>query len=799
MSLPRISIWQRTLARTLLLLILLPTVVCSDSLYSPMESNFARVSNLDINLQNLDTQLPYIVVEGPEDLGRLAALRFIEWVDDNPSGVVSLPVGKSAEYFIRYLLYYKKSWSTPEVKAEVVSLGIKLKEFPSMEQLKLVQTHEIFPIPITHRRSIRNFILNYYVEPLGIKLENTLLMPVVDRGILKKKGIDVVFRNLGNIDWDLTNKNPKNSIERWQKQALLEANGFCKEFEETLKSWGGVDLYIGSMGYQGELALNDVNTSYDSKTRLVHLGSITSAQIAREFGGIEFAKKSMGVSVGLATLSFNENATAIILVNGGVNSKIIRDFLNKSENSNIPAVVFNATENTKVYLSVKANNKLHDESGDVSVDKSPERFVRTIDKLIIDVALQKGATILELDEEDIKNNIHHGENFLKKINLPFNRLKQSVHNRVVNKIQAGMSEIKAKKILHMGVYHDDIVVGYYPIMRQLLRHNQNSFVYLTSGVNSVSDIHIISALSRVDHRWLNKSKHVIFNKRYYEIVDDFARSYWAGDHENLALNETVITLKQLCKIYDIKSLAILKETIRWLKDEYFPKKQPGDVDSPAIVNLKRLMRESEADKLWAINNIWSGQIHHMNLPFYSYENVFHTMPSKDVDVDPLIKILNRKKPDIITIPDIPERFGSDAPYKSKIILSNALRFSDVNPNTKILTYRNFGYKYHLASVDKIMLIKEKDISMLVSVFDKCFSSQRESSFPSPLYTESPTATVANAQREQYQEIKSLIGAEVLEDLGVGDAKAAVTVRFQSIPEFSRYIKKIEDLSNLKSI
>ena len=44
-----------------------------------------------------------IVVENFPALGKLAAMRFIEWVQDHPGGVVSLPTGKTPEHFIRWV------------------------------------------------------------------------------------------------------------------------------------------------------------------------------------------------------------------------------------------------------------------------------------------------------------------------------------------------------------------------------------------------------------------------------------------------------------------------------------------------------------------------------------------------------------------------------------------------------------------------------------------------------------------------------------------------------------------------
>ena len=44
-----------------------------------------------------------IIVDNFPALGKLAAMRFIEWIQCNPGGVVSLPTGKTPEHFIRWV------------------------------------------------------------------------------------------------------------------------------------------------------------------------------------------------------------------------------------------------------------------------------------------------------------------------------------------------------------------------------------------------------------------------------------------------------------------------------------------------------------------------------------------------------------------------------------------------------------------------------------------------------------------------------------------------------------------------
>ena len=45
-----------------------------------------------------------IEVTNVYDLGKLVALRFLEWVSAHPDGVIALPTGRTPEYFIKTLV-----------------------------------------------------------------------------------------------------------------------------------------------------------------------------------------------------------------------------------------------------------------------------------------------------------------------------------------------------------------------------------------------------------------------------------------------------------------------------------------------------------------------------------------------------------------------------------------------------------------------------------------------------------------------------------------------------------------------
>lgn len=64
-------------------------------------------------LQYQGEHTPVLEVKNVYELGKIVSQRFLEWVRENPSGVVALPTGKTPEFFIKTLERYRQTWDSP--------------------------------------------------------------------------------------------------------------------------------------------------------------------------------------------------------------------------------------------------------------------------------------------------------------------------------------------------------------------------------------------------------------------------------------------------------------------------------------------------------------------------------------------------------------------------------------------------------------------------------------------------------------------------------------------------------------
>ncbi len=85
--------------------------------FTPVEQTFFDRSGR----KGFSTKLPYIVVQNFPNLGLLTSLRFLEWVAENPEGVISLPTGKTPEYFIKWTHRLLNDWKKPEILSSRLS------------------------------------------------------------------------------------------------------------------------------------------------------------------------------------------------------------------------------------------------------------------------------------------------------------------------------------------------------------------------------------------------------------------------------------------------------------------------------------------------------------------------------------------------------------------------------------------------------------------------------------------------------------------------------------------------------
>lgn len=86
----------------------------------------------------------------------------------------------------------------------------------------------------------------------------------------------------------------------------------CSRYEEKIKQYGGIKLFLAGIGPDGHIAFNEPGSSLSSRTRIKTLAQDTVVANARFFGGDTSAVPRMALTVGVGTVLDAEEVLVLI-------------------------------------------------------------------------------------------------------------------------------------------------------------------------------------------------------------------------------------------------------------------------------------------------------------------------------------------------------------------------------------------------------------------------------------------------------------------------------------------------------
>ena len=325
---------------------------------SRVEGVFIERSGHEFQYPDVE-KVPIITVENIYELGKLVALRFLEWVLVNPTGVVALPTGRTPEYFIKTLELFKKTWTTDATQQELVKYGFDTRpEFPDMTALKFVMLDEFFPMNPMHRNSFCNYVERFYTKPMGILKENVISFDLLDSNVLSLDELGL-FSSI-DLDISLVTEPEANlsSALLAQKEILGKVQRFCNAIDDKIRGLGGIGFFLGGIGPDGHIAFNQEGSAHDSRTRLVNFNYPTAAAAAGDLGGIEIARGKGAMTIGLGTIGFNKSASIIIMAAGEGKAEVVRSAIEEPADVSRPASLLHTMPGGRFYLTNGAASKL---------------------------------------------------------------------------------------------------------------------------------------------------------------------------------------------------------------------------------------------------------------------------------------------------------------------------------------------------------------------------------------------------------------------------------------------------------
>lgn len=761
---------------------------------SEVEKAFLEESGV----QKISTLIPYLMVDNFPKLGLITACRFLEWVSENPKGVISLPTGKTPEFFIKWTQYLLENWETIKGKEIREKYGMSEIKKPVLKDLTFVQIDEFYPISSQQNNSFFHYVNKFYLEGFGLSKENAILINSDEITLAEGKHFKEIFPDL-KVDLSLRFRDPKTPLEKLQQQSIYKIDQWCGEYEQKIRDKGGIGFFLGGIGPDGHIAFNTRGSHLFSVTRLTETNFETQAVAAGDLGGIEVSANRLVITIGLETITYNPNAVGIIIAAGEAKATIVKESLETPMNNVYPATILQKLKNGRFYLTKGAAVKLTDSmdsyyaNGDWTFEKT-ERSIMDLCK-----KLKKYGHRLKID--DLKN-----DKYTSLIpDLSENTVNQVIES-VLGKIRRGTTKEKNEVLLHTGPHHDDISLGILPHVTNQLQENSNEahFSVLTSGFTAVTNIFVIDTLLHtkklLDGGQIQMVRYEDFFSEGYKLKTDKDVYHYLT---NVASEDPDQRMRGLCHrvvraiviIHQIRNRQELRDTINdiisVLKNSYDGEKNPSKIQK-----LKGMIREFEEELVWAHFGVQVKNVHHLRLGFYTGD-IFTEQPEKKRDVEPIVEMLRNINPTKLSLTLDPEGSGPDTHYKVLQATAEAVRQwgeeKDLS-KLRIIGYRNVWFKFEPHEANVIVPVSLGDMSVMEDSFSNCYLSQVNASFPSYSHNGKFSTVAKRIWVSQLDDIQLLLGKNhfyLHETATVRSSHGLIFFKDMNVKEFLAHARDLE--------
>jgi glucosamine-6-phosphate deaminase len=385
---------------------------------------------------------------------------------------------------------------------------------------------------------------------------------------------------------------------------------WCLNYEKQIEALGGLDLQILGIGRTGHIGFNEPGSAPNSGTRLVTLDDLTRSDAARDFGG-KANVPTKAITMGVGTIF---KAREIILMAWSKKkAPIIKKAIEGEISGEVPATYLQLSDHVEFVLD-------EDAASDLTRFDTPWLVKDCIwdnqlkKKAVIWLATELKKPILKLTEEDYNTHgmaqlaVEQGPVYNINIDI-FNQIQHTITGWPGGKPNADDSQrperahpAKKRVIIFSPHPDDDVISMGGTFIRLVDQHHDVHVAYQTSGNTAVWDDDVL---------------------RYMEFAIDFETSIAKSTH-------TPNNVTQLKGIYDDMR-------------KFIEAKQPNQIDTQDIRNVKGFIRKTEAISGARYAGLPDDHIHFMALPFYETGKTKKNTVG-EADIQLTIELLQKVKP-----------------------------------------------------------------------------------------------------------------------------------------------------------
>ena len=372
-------------------------------------------------------------------------------------------------------------------------------------------------------------------------------------------------------------------------------DNFCKEYEQKIKSYGGIDIQILGIGANGHIGFNEPGSNLNSITRLVKLDYQTRHDARLDFNGIKNVPSS-AITMGIKTILASKRI--ILMAWGKSKANAIKKTVEVRQNVKLPASLIQSHDNATIIL-----------------DKDSSSLLTRISQ-----PWQVGEQTLD---EEMKNRAIHW--LSSKTEKPILRLTEKDYN------QNNLSDLLVQK-------------SHYDINLEAFNKLQRTITGWPGGKPNADDTY------RPERKNPAKKRVIIFSPHPDDDVvsmgGTFDRLVSQGHDVHVAYqtsgniavsNEEVLKFVELYEDYFDRSSNLISDLKNLLSDE---KKIIKDRSVRKLASLIRQKESLAATRFIGLND---SNVHFLNLPFYETGKIKKNKPSSD-DLKIMCDLIKSIKP-----------------------------------------------------------------------------------------------------------------------------------------------------------
>ena len=452
-----------------------------------------------------------------------------------------------------------------------------------------------------------------------------------------------------------------------------EVEAHCRAYEQAIRDAGGIDYQILGIGQTGHIGFNEPGSSSGSRTRLVVLDTITRRAAAADFFGTENVPVE-AITMGVGTIL--EAREIALVATGEHKAAIVRRAVEGEVSHEVAATYLQRHPNATVYLDAAA-------AADLTRVKTPWalgelEWNRALEiEAVIWLSNVTGKSVLKLDDVDYRE--HHLSALLQRHGSS-STLNGIVFNALIAKIKGRGKLPSGKRVIVFSPHPDDDVISAGGILRKLQQNDNDVLVaYQTSGNIAVFDHEV---------------------RRYLDFVRRTAADFGYGNEKLQPLLEST--------------------------EAFLARKAPGEVDSEAVLMLKRRIREVEAISGIETLFLHARQARFLNLPFYQTGKV-RKDPVGPGDIQIILDLLSEKRPEIVLVAgDLSDPHGTHRMCLEAVEQALA-RYGGEPP--EVWSYRGAWQEWSIAEADILVPLSEEELRLKISAIFKHQSQKDRAPFP----------------------------------------------------------------------